>query len=343
MSNSQTLLVTGGAGFIGGNFVRLLLATEPDVRIVNLDALTYAGNLASIRDCLEQRHHTFVRGDIANAELVRHLLQGHKITGIINFAAESHVDRSITGPKVFIDTNVGGTLNLLWNARECGVKRFLQVSTDEVYGSLGDSGYFREDTPISPNSPYSASKASADHLVQAFHHTYGLDTVITRCSNNYGAWQFPEKMIPLMIRNAMADKPLPVYGDGLNVRDWLHVLDHCRAIWTAFSKGRAGQVYNVGGNSEKTNLDVVHTILRGLGKPDSLISFVKDRPGHDRRYAIDAGKIRRELGWEPQMKFESGIRDTIAWYQANRAWMDEVTSGDYQKYYDQMYGKRGQA
>ncbi len=339
----SSILVTGGAGFIGGNFVRLLLERAPTVRIVNLDALTYAGNLASITDCLANPRHSFVRGSITNSELVAHLLKLHAVDGIIHFAAESHVDRSITGPRVFVDTNVMGTLTLLQEARIAGVRRFLQVSTDEVYGSLGADGSFREDTPLAPNSPYSASKTAADHLVHAFHHTYGLDTVITRCSNNYGPYQFPEKMIPLMIRNALRDQPLPVYGDGLHVRDWLHVLDHCRAIWRVFSAGRAGEIYNIGGNSEKTNLDVVKTILGILGKPESLIRFVKDRPGHDRRYAIDAGKIRRELGWVPEVAFAAGITDTVAWYLKNQAWLDQVASGDYQHYYERMYAQRGAA
>ncbi|MFA5203708.1 MAG: dTDP-glucose 4,6-dehydratase [Lentisphaeria bacterium] len=339
----SSILVTGGAGFIGGNFVRLLLELAPTARIVNLDALTYAGNLASIADCLEHPRHTFVRGSITNGELVAHLLNTHAVDGIIHFAAESHVDRSITGPEVFADTNVKGTLVLLQAARTAGVRRFLQVSTDEVYGSLGADGAFREDTPLAPNSPYSASKAAADQFVRAFHHTYGMDTVITRCSNNYGPYQFPEKMIPLMIRNALHGQPLPVYGDGLNVRDWLHVLDHCRAIWRVFHAGRAGEVYNVGGNSEKTNLDVVKTILGILGKPDSLIRFVKDRPGHDRRYAIDAGKLRRDLGWVPEVAFADGIKDTVAWYLQNQPWLDQVTSGDYQSYYDRMYAQRGTA
>ena len=340
MVECRTLLVTGGAGFIGGNFVRLLLAEAPEVELVNLDALTYAGNLASIRDCLEHPRHHFVRGSITNGDLVRDLMQRHRVDGVINFAAESHVDRSIIGAKVFIDTNIGGTLTLLEAARTAGVKRFLQVSTDEVYGSLGAAGFFREDTPIQPNSPYSASKAGADLLVRAFHHTHGLDTVTTRCSNNYGPYQFPEKMIPLMIRNALQDKSLPVYGDGQNIRDWIHVLDHCRAVWSVFQSGRAGEVYNVGGNSERTNLQVVTALLRALGKPDSLITFVKDRPGHDRRYAIDAGKIRAEVGWVPTVNFEQGLAETVAWYLANAAWLEQVTSGDYQKYYAQMYGNR---
>jgi len=340
--DARTLLVTGGAGFIGCNFVRHLLA-ETDVRIVNLDALTYAGNLASLADCLSSSRHIFVRGSITSADLVGYLLKHYEVDGIIHFAAESHVDRSILGPRVFVETNVQGTLTLLCAARDAGVKRFLQVSTDEVYGSLGGSGFFREDTPLSPNSPYSASKASADMLVRAFHHTFGLDAVTTRCSNNYGPYQFPEKLIPLMIMNARQDKPLPVYGDGLNVRDWLYVRDHCTAVWAAFTRGRAGEVYNVGGNSEKTNLDVVRTILRHLGKPESLIRFVKDRPGHDRRYAIDSSRIQQELGWKPTVDFDAGIAETVRWYLTNDAWLRQVVSGEYQKYYDQLYGQRGRA
>jgi len=342
MAEPITVLVTGGAGFIGSSFVRYLLE-ESDVRIINLDALTYAGNLASLADCLGSQRHEFVRGDIGSADLVSHLLKRHAVDGIIHFAAESHVDRSILGPKVFVETNVQGTLTLLCAAREAGVRRFLQVSTDEVYGSLGGAGFFTEETPLSPNSPYSASKASADLLVRAFHHTFGMDTVTTRCSNNYGPYQFPEKLIPLMIRNARQDKPLPVYGDGLNVRDWLYVRDHCAAIWAAYCHGRSGEVYNIGGNSEKTNLEVVRAILRHVGKPESLITFVKDRPGHDRRYAIDSTKARRELGWQPAVDFDTGIARTVEWYLANDAWLEQVVSGDYQTYYDQMYGQRGRA
>ncbi len=337
------ILVTGGAGFIGSNFVRYLLAEAPDTRIVNLDALTYAGNLGSLQDVLGNGRHHFVKGSITNAELVSFLLQHYAINGIVNFAAESHVDRSIVGPQVFVDTNVGGTLTLLTAARDAGVKRFLQVSTDEVYGSLGATGLFSETTPLSPNSPYSASKASADHLVHAFHETFGMDTIITRCSNNYGPYQFPEKLIPLMIMNARSDRELPVYGDGLNVRDWLYVRDHCVAIWAAFCKGRAGEVYNIGGNSEKQNIEVVKTILHHVGKPESLITFVKDRLGHDRRYAIDAGKIERELGWSPSVSFDDGIAQTVEWYQNNETWLGEVVSGDYQAYYQKMYGSRGAA
>ena len=339
----RTIMVTGGAGFIGSNFVRLLLAREPELTLVNLDALTYAGNLASLGDCLDNPRHVFVKGDIRDPELVERVIREHAVEGIINFAAESHVDRSITGPQVFIETNVGGTLNLLVKARDLGVRRFLQVSTDEVYGSLGAEGFFTETTPLSPNSPYSASKAGADHLVNAFHHTYGLDTVITRCSNNYGPYQFPEKLIPLMIRNALADRSLPVYGTGLNVRDWLYVDDHCLAIWAAYTRGVAGEVYNVGGSNERTNLDVIHTILAQLNKPESLITYVKDRLGHDLRYAIDASKIARDLDWRPTVDFADGIAKTVAWYLANQEWVEQVASGEYQHYYETMYAQRGAA
>ncbi len=338
--SQQTILVTGGCGFIGSNFVRLLLDEAPTVTLVNLDALTYAGNLENLADVIDHPRHRFVKGSINDADLVRSLLTEHGVSGIVNFAAESHVDRSITGPAVFVETNVQGTLTLLQLAREMNIARFLQVSTDEVYGSLGDTGKFTETTPLSPNSPYSASKAGADHLVHAFHHTYGMHTIITRCSNNYGPWQFPEKMIPLMINNARHDKPLPVYGDGNQVRDWIHVLDHCRGMWTAFLHGQPGAVYNLGGNSERRNIDVVKAILTFLDKPETLIHHVKDRPGHDRRYAIDASKAKRELGWEPRVAFEDGLRDTLHWYETHTAWMDRVTSGAYQDYYGQMYGNR---
>lgn len=336
----QTILVTGGAGFIGSNFVRYLLRVSPDLQVVNLDALTYAGNLSSLGDILDDPRHTFVRGSITDAELVNGLLAEHQVDGIINFAAESHVDRSITGPQIFVETNVQGTMTLLVAARSAGIRRFLQVSTDEVYGSLGDTGFFSETTPLSPNSPYSASKAGADMLVRAFHHTYGMDTVTTRCSNNYGPYQFPEKLIPLMIMNARKDKPLPVYGDGLNVRDWLYVEDHCSAIWTAFCKGQPGAVYNIGGNNEKANIEVIRTILRHVGKPESLITYVTDRPGHDRRYAIDSSRIMRELGWKPSVDFDTGIARTVAWYLQNGSWLDQVASGEYQTYYETMYGNR---
>ena len=337
---TETILVTGGAGFIGSNFVRFLLEEEPQLQIINLDALTYAGNLESLGDVLDSPQHEFVRGNITDRELLKQVFQRHPVSGVVNFAAESHVDRSITGPEAFVDTNVAGTLVLLSEAVEARVSRFAQVSTDEVYGSLGPTGLFREDTPLSPNSPYSATKAAADHLVHAFAHTYGLSTVTTRCSNNYGPYQFPEKMIPLMINNARQDKPLPVYGDGLQVRDWLFVRDHCTAVWRAFRQGRDGEVYNIGGNNERTNLDVVRTILEALGKPESLIQYVKDRPGHDRRYAIDATKARADLGWVPSVAFEDGIQQTIQWYVDNQDWLDHVVSGDYQAYYQRMYGAR---
>ncbi|NOY81876.1 MAG: dTDP-glucose 4,6-dehydratase [Kiritimatiellaeota bacterium] len=340
MTAPQTLLVTGGAGFIGANFVRYLLDAAPSVRIVNLDALTYAGNLANLAGCLDDPRHVFVRGNITNSELVGYLLQTFEVDGIINFAAESHVDRSILGPVTFVETNVKGTLTLLTAAREARVRRFLQISTDEVYGSLGPTGSFREDSPIRPNSPYSASKAAADHLVRAFVHTHGMDALITRSSNNYGPWQFPEKMIPLMIHNARCDRPLPLYGDGRNVRDWIHVLDHCRAVWQVYRKGRSGEVYNVGAGNERTNLEVVRTILRRLGKPESLIQFVADRPGHDRRYAIDATKLRSELGWRPRVDFESGIAQTVAWYLDHPDWLDKIVSGEYRKYYRTLYEGR---
>jgi dTDP-glucose 4,6-dehydratase len=337
---TPVILVTGGAGFIGVNFVRLLLRDEPGVQVVNLDALTYAGNLESLADLLEDPRHRFVHGSIADADLVGRLFAEHRFDGVINFAAESHVDRSISGPRIFLETNILGTQVLLDAARGAGVRRFLQVSTDEVYGSLGPQGAFREDSPIQPNSPYSASKASADHLVRAYHHTYGLDTVITRCSNNYGPYQFPEKMIPLCINNIRQGKPIPIYGDGLQVRDWLFVEDHCRGVWLAFCKGVAGEVYNLGGENERTNLDLVRTLLQLLGADESLITYVKDRPGHDRRYAIDATKIRRELGWTPSVGFAEGMRRTIDWYRGHGDWLSHIVDGDYQHYYRRMYAGR---
>lgn len=322
----RTILVTGGAGFIGGTFVRKLLLWAPQLRVVNLDALRYSGNLERLADCMESPRHVFVRGSIGNFELVAYLLRHYGVEGIVNLAAESHVDRSIADPAVFVRTNVQGTATLLMAAREAGVDRFLQVSTDEVYGSLGPEGLFREDSPLTPNSPYSASKAGADQLTRAFHQTYGLNTVITRCSNNYGPYQHPEKMIPLIIRKAMNDEPLPVYGDGLQVRDWLHVDDHCRALWTAYRHGRAGSVYNIGACNERTNLEVVRTILRHLGKSESLIRHVEDRPGHDRRYALDASLMMRELGWTPRIDFNAGLAATIQWY-ANRDGVDTADPG----------------
>lgn len=338
----KNILVTGGAGFIGSNFVRMALDEHPGCRVVNLDRLTYAGNLENLEGYLENGRHVFVRGDIRDEALVAGILEDHRIDWVVHFAAESHVDRSITGPRVFIDTNVSGTLTLLEAARKRGVEKFLQVSTDEVYGSLGREGRFTETTPLCPNSPYAASKAAADHLVGAFAHTYGLPCNITRCSNNYGPYQFPEKLIPLMIHNALRDRPLPVYGDGANVRDWIYVRDHCTAVWAVLARGLPGRVYNVGGCCEKPNIEVVRIILGHLGKPESLIRYVADRPGHDLRYAIDASRIMEELGWRPSVTFEQGMRATIDWYLRNDAWLSRVVSGDYQKYYETMYGQRGQ-
>lgn len=334
----KNILVTGGAGFIGANFVRMILSERKNLKVINFDALTYAGNLENLEGFMENKNHVFVHGDIRNREIVEKEIREHKIDGIVNFAAESHVDRSISGPGIFIETNVTGTLNLLLCAKDLGVKRFLQVSTDEVYGSLSpDEEAFTEQTHIKPNSPYSASKAASDHLVHAFHHTFGLDTVITRCSNNYGPYQFPEKMIPLCINNIRQDKQIPVYGDGMQIRDWLYVYDHCSAILKVLENGERGEVYNIGGSNEKTNIELVKTLLKLLGKDESLIKFVKDRPGHDRRYAIDNSKITNSLGWRPSVTFEQGIAKTVDWYLKNQSWLDHVTSGDYQKYYDKMY------
>ncbi len=332
----RSILVTGGAGFIGANFIYFLLENYPDVRAVNLDALTYAGNLENLKGIEGHPHYSyrFVRGEIQNRELVARIIREERIEAVVNFAAESHVDRSILGPEVFVETNVRGTLVLLDEARKAGVKRFLQVSTDEVYGSLGPDGSFKESTPLAPNSPYSACKAGADFLVRAYHRTYGFPTLITRCSNNYGPYQFPEKLIPLMILNSLQDKELPVYGDGMNVRDWIYVEDHCAALSAVLFRGEPGEVYNIGSNSEKTNLEIVRTILRLLSKPQSLIRFVEDRPGHDRRYAIDASKIRSELGWAPEWEFEKGIAHTVKWYMDNRSWWERIISGEYRKYYE---------
>ena len=341
----QTWLVTGGAGFIGGNFV--LDAVRRGVRVVNLDALTYAGNLDTLSSLEGNPAHVFVQGDIGDGALVARLLAEHRPSAIVNFAAESHVDRSIDGPAAFVQTNVVGTLALLEAARDYwrGLEgeardgfRFLHVSTDEVYGSLGDTGKFTETTPFAPNSPYSASKAASDHLVRAFHHTYGLPVLTTNCSNNYGPFQFPEKLVPLIIQKAMAGDPLPVYGDGRNVRDWLFVTDHCAAIARVLEAGRVGETYNVGGDAERENIHVVKTICalldarrpRADGQPrESQITFVKDRPGHDRRYAIDAGKIQGELGWQPTVSFEQGIAATVDWYLANGGWVSRVLDGSY--------------
>ncbi|QJC53867.1 dTDP-glucose 4,6-dehydratase [Paenibacillus albicereus] len=333
------LLVTGGAGFIGSNFVLYMAEQYPDYEIVNVDALTYAGNLENLKAVEGNPKVRFVKADITKREELEPLFQAG-VDVVANFAAESHVDRSILEPDVFVKTNVLGTQTLLELSKQYGVKKFVQVSTDEVYGTLGETGLFTEETPLAANSPYSASKAGADLLVRAYHETFGLPVNITRCSNNYGPFQFPEKLIPLMIQNALQDKPLPVYGDGLNVRDWLYVEDHCSAIDLVIHKGVNGEVYNVGGRNERNNLQVVRTILQELGKPESLIQFVKDRLGHDRRYAIDADKIRHELGWTPKHDYESGIRETIRWYLDNEQWMKDVLSGAYQQYFDTQYGER---
>lgn len=337
------ILVTGGAGFIGSNFVRMLLQKTTH-EVVVLDKLTYAGNLRNLegfisKDDVPPAHKCkFIRGDIADASIVRMAMDG--ADAVVHFAAESHVDRSILEPQEFVRTNVLGTLILLQVSKEVGIKKFIQVSTDEVYGSLGEEGKFTEETPLAPNSPYSASKASADLLVRSFFKTYGFPAVITRCSNNYGPYQFPEKVIPLFIANAIEDKPLPLYGDGGNIRDWIYVEDHCSALLTVLEKGKSGEVYNIGGEAEITNLELTRTILKLLGKPESLIKFVKDRPGHDRRYAMDISKIKRELGWSPQCSFEEGLKKTIKWYLDNRSWWEEVRSGEYQEYYRKWYGER---
>jgi len=334
----RKVLITGGCGFIGSNFIRYLLAEAPDVEIVNLDVLTYAGNPENLAGLENDKRYTFVKGDISDADTVEEVVEDAEY--VVNFAAESHVDRSIHDPGIFLRTNVRGTLVLLEAALEKRVKRFMQISTDEVYGSLGPQGKFTETTPLAPNSPYSASKASADLMVRSFNKTYGLDTVITRCSNNYGPYQFPEKLIPLMITNALEDKDLPVYGDGMNVRDWIYVLDHCRAIWTVLDKGASGEIYNIGGGSEIENINLVKMILQILDKPESHIKFVKDRPGHDRRYAIDCAKIERQLGWKPLTSFEEGLEKTVRWYLDNEKWWRGIKTGEYLKYYQKQYGDR---
>ncbi len=334
------LLVTGGVGFIGQCYVRLARKKRPDAKVVNLDALTYAGNLESLADLKDDPGHVFVKGDIRDGDLVRKLIEEHKIDAIAHFAAESHVDRSIMSAAPFVDTNVAGTLCMLEAAKDLKVRRYLQVSTDEVYGSLGPQGAFSETSPIDPRSPYSASKASSDHLVSAFHHTHGLDTVITRCSNNYGPFQFPEKLIPLMVLNAFEGKPLPVYGDGMQVRDWIHVEDHCSAIDLVLTKGQSGHVYNIGAENDRPNLSVIRDILRLTGANEDLIKYVPDRPGHDRRYAMDATKVRTELGWKPARDFEAGLAETVAWYRNNKTWWERVRSGAYRAYYEQQYGDR---
>jgi len=336
------LLITGGAGFIGSNFILYIVNKYPEYQLINVDALTYAGNLENLRSVENHPNHRFVKVDITSrAELEPLFAEG--IDLVVNFAAESHVDRSILQPDIFVRTNILGTQVLLDLAKQYHVRKFVQVSTDEVYGTLGETGLFTEETPLAPNSPYSASKAGADLLVRSYYETFGMNVNITRCSNNYGPYQFPEKLIPLMIQNALADKSLPVYGDGLNVRDWLYVEDHCSAIDLVMHNGHPGEVYNVGGNNERSNIQVVRTILEELGKPESLIAHVKDRLGHDRRYAIDADKIRQELGWQPKFVYEQGIKATIHWYLSNPSWLEQVVSGSYQQYYEAQYKARLEA
>ncbi|HEX8843678.1 MAG TPA: dTDP-glucose 4,6-dehydratase [Pyrinomonadaceae bacterium] len=332
------LFITGGAGFIGSAFIRLALEEIPSCEITNFDALTYAGNPDNLAG-LDESRHRFVRGDICDPEAVRAAL-GEGTEAIINFAAESHVDRSITSAAEFLRTNILGTQVLLDAARECGVKRFVQVSTDEVMGSLpeDENAFFTEESPFAPNSPYAASKAAAEHLVRAAHHTFSLDTIITRCGNNYGPRQFPEKLIPLFISNALRDEPLPVYGDGRYVRDWIYVDDHCRAIIMALKHGRAGETYNIGARNERRNIEVVESLLNALGKPSSLVRYVKDRPGHDRRYAIDSSKVEKEFAWRPLETWESGLEKTIRWYLENTAWVERARSGAYRDYYARQYG-----
>ena len=337
------ILVTGAAGFIGSNFVFHMRKAHPEYDIIALDSLTYAGNLETLAPVMEEDHFTFVRCDITDREGVRKVFEEHHPDVVVNFAAESHVDRSIEDPGVFLRTNILGTQVLMDACREFGIQRFHQVGTDEVYGDLPldrPDLFFTEDLPLQASSPYSASKASADLLAMAYHRTYGLPVTISRCSNNYGPYQFPEKLIPLMIANALNDKPLPVYGTGENVRDWLYVEDHCKAIDMILENGKVGEVYNIGGHNERSNLDVVKTILKQLGKPESLITFVGDRKGHDLRYAIDPSKIHGELGWLPETKFDDGIRQTIDWYLNNESWWKNIISGDYMEYYEKMYGNR---
>lgn len=349
----KKILITGGAGFIGSHVVRLFVTKYPEYHVYNLDKLTYAGNLENLKDIEHMPNYTFVKGDITDAEFLQQLFQKEQFDAVVHLAAESHVDRSITSPMDFIYTNIVGTANLLNAARgiwahDYDAHRFYHISTDEVYGALGATGAFTETTPYSPHSPYSASKASSDHLVRAYHDTFGMNTVISNCSNNYGPNQFPEKLIPLFINNILHNKSLPVYGTGMNVRDWLYVEDHAKAIDTIFHKGRSGETYNIGGNNEWTNIDLIKKLIEimdeELGRPAgtslSLITYVKDRAGHDLRYAIDASKLKRELGWGPSIKFTEGFRLTVKWYLNNEAWLQNVTSGNYQKYYEQMYANR---
>lgn len=336
----KNILVTGGAGFIGSNFINYILNKRNDVFIVNVDKLTYAGNLENLTGSEHKFNYTFIKGDIVNYEIIKYVFEKYKITHVINFAAESHVDRSILGSEVFFRSNVLGTNVLLENAKRFGIERFIQISTDEVYGSLGTDGLFEETTPLHPNSPYAASKASADLIALAFHHTYNVPVVITRCSNNYGPYQFPEKLIPLMIINALNNKKLPVYGDGMNVRDWIYVHDHNSAVETVLEKGKVGEIYNVGSSNEMPNIEIIKLILKHLGKSEELIQFVKDRPGHDRRYAINSKKIQVDLGWKPAYRFEEAISTTVQWYLDNKNWWERIISGEYQKYYQLQYSHR---
>ena len=341
----MTIIVTGGAGFIGSNFVFHMLQAHPDYRIVCLDKLTYAGNLSTLEPVLQQDNFRFVKADICDRQAVDKLFQEEKPDIVVNFAAESHVDRSIENPGIFLETNIMGTAVLMDACRKYGIQRYHQVSTDEVYGDLPldrPDLFFTEETPLHTSSPYSSSKASADLLAMAYYRTYGLPVTISRCSNNYGPYHFPEKLIPLMIANALADRPLPVYGNGENVRDWLYVEDHCRAIDLIIHAGKVGEVYNVGGHNEKRNIDIVRIICQELGKPESLIVHVEDRKGHDRRYAIDPAKIHRELGWLPETKFEDGIKKTIKWYLEHKKWWQDIINGEYQEYYAKMYGSKGE-
>jgi len=345
----KTLLITGGAGFIGSNFVHWVLNHQPDVHLVNVDKLTYCGNLENLTAVEKDPRYRFVKADIADAQAMEQLFKANHFDAVINFAAETHVDRSILGPSVFLESNIIGTQVLLDLALQHKIPRFAQVSTDEVYGSLPETGAFTETTPLAPNSPYSASKAAADLMVRAYVHTYGLDAVITRCSNNYGPYQFPEKLIPLMVLNILEKKPLPVYGDGSNVRDWLYVIDHCEALLEAFESGRIGETYNIGGGAERKNIEIVELLCgildRRLGRSgkdasSGLITFVKDRPGHDQRYAIDASKIEREIGWKPRYRFEDAIEATVGWYLDHMGWVDSVRSGQYREWIKDNYDKR---
>ncbi|MAG95038.1 MAG: dTDP-glucose 4,6-dehydratase [Planctomycetaceae bacterium] len=336
----RCIVVTGGCGFIGSNFIRLQFERYADLKVVNLDALTYAGNPENLADLASDVRYKFCKGDICDREVVDAILQENEVDAVVNFAAESHVDRSILDSGPFIRTNISGTQVLLDACRAAGTPRFVQVSTDEVYGSLGAEGHFTEQTPLAPNSPYSASKAAADLVVRSYCHTFEFPAVITRCSNNYGPYQFPEKILPLFISNALDDRPLPVYGSGENIRDWIHVGDHCRGIDAALRSGEVGEVYNFGGNCELTNLELTYRLLDLLEKSRELIKFVKDRPGHDIRYAIDTAKAERELNWSPEVDFENGLRETIEWYNENQRWVERIRTGEYLKYYESQYGNR---